>query len=85
VSATGDGEAIIRAVASHEVAALVRHRGLALADACERVLSERLAPLGGDAGLIAVDPAGNVAMGFNTALMHRGVARSGSEPQTALW
>jgi beta-aspartyl-peptidase (threonine type) len=85
VSATGDGEAIIRAVASHEVAALVRHRELALADACGQVLRQRIAPLGGEAGLIAVDPAGNVAMPFNTTLMHRGVVRGGGPPETALY
>ena len=76
VSATGDGEALIRTVASHEVAALIRHRGMALAEACETVLRERIAALGADAGMIALDSQGKVAMPFNTRVMHRGVRRA---------
>jgi L-asparaginase / beta-aspartyl-peptidase len=73
ISATGSGEAIIRAVAAHEVAARMRHAGLSLSDACESVI----AGIDGDAGLIAVDRDGNVAMPFNTTVMHRGLRRGG--------
>lgn len=73
VSATGDGEEIVRAVAAHEVARLVAYRGLPLAEACETVLRERIAPLGGEAGLIAVGPGGDVAMPFTTGVMSRAV------------
>jgi beta-aspartyl-peptidase (threonine type) len=71
ISATGDGEAIIRAVAAHEVAALVRHAGLDLAEACERVLRERIEPLRHGAGMIALGPSGGPAMPFTTEAMHR--------------
>jgi isoaspartyl peptidase/L-asparaginase-like protein (Ntn-hydrolase superfamily) len=38
----------------------------------------------GDAGLIAVDADGNVAMPFNTRVMHRAVKIEGSEIRTAV-
>lgn len=84
VSATGDGEQIISAAAAHEVSALLRHTGVPLGDACEAVLREGLEPLGADAGLIAVDARGEVAMIFNTAMMHRGWRVAGDEPRTAV-
>jgi beta-aspartyl-peptidase (threonine type) len=85
VSATGDGELIIRAMLSSEVAALVRYVGLGLEEACQRALRERVLPLRGDAGMIAIDPSGNIAMPANTTVMHRGVVRNGSPPETAIY
>jgi beta-aspartyl-peptidase (threonine type) len=85
VSTTGDGELIVRATLSAEVAALIRHAGLALEEACERAIRERVLPLRGDAGLIALDPAGNVAMPANTTVMHRGVIRNGGPAETAVF
>jgi L-asparaginase / beta-aspartyl-peptidase len=85
VSATGSGEVIMRAVLAAEVAALVRHAGLPLEEACARAIRERVAPRRGDAGLIAVDRDGNVAMPANTTVMHRGVVRNGGEPSTAVF
>jgi L-asparaginase / beta-aspartyl-peptidase len=67
VSATGDGEQIVLAVATHELSALVRHAGLDLESACATVLSSVEG-----AGLIAIDADGNVATPFNTPAMHRG-------------
>ncbi|MEA2441685.1 MAG: L-asparaginase / beta-aspartyl-peptidase [Thermoleophilaceae bacterium] len=67
VSATGNGEALMRRCGAHEVSALVRHAGLGLAEACEAVLDGI-----DEVGLIAVDAAGNLAMPFDTTLMHRG-------------
>jgi beta-aspartyl-peptidase (threonine type) len=85
VSTTGDGELIVRTTLSAEVAALIRHAGLALEEACERAIRERVLPLRGDAGLIALDPAGNVAMPANTTVMHRGVIRNGGPAETAVF
>jgi beta-aspartyl-peptidase (threonine type) len=81
VSATGDGEGIVRAVAAHSVAALVEHAGLPLADACARVVGTVV----GDAGLIAVDADGNVALPFNTTVMHRAVKQGDGPVETAIW
>jgi beta-aspartyl-peptidase (threonine type) len=84
VSATGDGEHLIRALAAHEVAALVRHREMPVEQATETVLRDRVAPLGGEGGLIALDAAGNVAMPFTTAVMFRGCVVGGGTPRTAV-
>lgn len=70
VSASGHGEAIIRAVAAHEVASIVRHGGRPLPDAVRAALER----VGGPAGLIAVGPDGEPAIEFNTAVFHRAVA-----------
>ena len=80
VSATGNGEAMMRAVAAHEIASLVRHAGLPLAGAAERVMGE-LRPLG-DGGLIAVGRDGAPAMPFTTQALYRGWAL-GDEPARA--
>jgi beta-aspartyl-peptidase (threonine type) len=66
VSATGDGEAMIRLAAAHEVSALIRHAGLGLPAACARATADV-----DEVGLIAVDADGNFAMPFDTTLMHR--------------
>lgn len=76
VSTTGIGEYFMRAVAAYDVAARMRYRGETLALAARRALA-RVAALGGDGGLIALDHAGNVAMPFVSEGMYRGVARGG--------
>jgi beta-aspartyl-peptidase (threonine type) len=84
VSATGAGEAVIRAVAAHEVAALVRHSGMAVAEAAERVLRERLEPIGGKAGLIAIGRDGDPVMPFTTPATYRGARVGDAEPWLAI-
>lgn len=70
VSATGSGERLIEAAAAHEVAARVRLTSATLQEALDAVV----AGIAGDAGLIAVDAGGRVAMAFNTEAMPRAVA-----------
>jgi beta-aspartyl-peptidase (threonine type) len=74
VSATGNGEELIRRNGAHEISALVRHAGLPLADACSRAI-EGIE----EVGLIALDAQGNLAMPFDTTVMHRGW-RAGDGP-----
>jgi beta-aspartyl-peptidase (threonine type) len=83
VSATGDGEELIRAVAGHHVATLVRDSGVAVDVACDAVLRE-VKRLGGTAGLIAVDAEGTVALRFTTEAMARGFMRAGGDPFVAV-
>jgi isoaspartyl peptidase/L-asparaginase-like protein (Ntn-hydrolase superfamily) len=71
ISCTGTGEQFIRAVAAHEVAALVRHAGRPLPDAAATAID------GLDGGLIALGADGSSAMPFNTGLMFRGSAVDG--------
>ena len=70
VSCTGVGEAFIRTCAAHEVSTRLQ-LGETLAKACDHILN-RVAPLGGRGGVIAIDKLGNLAMPFQTTLMYRG-------------
>ena len=83
ISATGDGEELIRAVAAHRVATLVRDGGRSIDSACDAVLQD-VRRLGGTAGLIALDREGTVALRFTTEAMARGFMRAGGEPRVAV-
>lgn len=85
VSCTGMGEAFIRSMAAYDVSALMEYAGLTLAEACRRVVQEKLPPLGGRGGLIAVDARGNVVLPFNTEGMYRGFAHAEGEPVCAIY
>ncbi|PYK11714.1 MAG: hypothetical protein DME65_06630 [Verrucomicrobia bacterium] len=71
VSATGDGEYFIRATVGHDVSALMEYYGMSLNDAARAAL-DKVAKLGGEGGLIAIDHQGNVTLPFNTSGMYRG-------------
>jgi beta-aspartyl-peptidase (threonine type) len=64
------------------VAALVRHLGMPLPEAARAVLDRRVRPLGGHGGLIAMSPAGEVAMPFTTGIMYRGWLTGIGPPMT---
>lgn len=71
ISCTGWGEFFIRNVAAYQVAALMEFKGMSVKDAANEVI-KKIADMGGDGGLIALDKNGNVTMPFNTAGMYRG-------------
>ncbi|MDO8412000.1 MAG: isoaspartyl peptidase/L-asparaginase [Phenylobacterium sp.] len=71
VSATGTGEYFIRLTVAREVCALVEHRGLSLQAAADEVIQQKLTALGGDGGVIAVAPDGQMAWSYNTSGMYR--------------
>ena len=73
VSATGLGEAFIRAVGAHQLAMRITLGGETLQPALDAVLAD-VAALGGSGGLIAVAPSGEAAWGFTTPGMYRGLA-----------
>ncbi|HEU5482322.1 MAG TPA: isoaspartyl peptidase/L-asparaginase [Sphingomicrobium sp.] len=75
VSATGSGEHFIRAAAASQLADRVRLCGEPLLEALEAVLAD-VKSLGGAGGLIAVDAGGEMAWGFTTPGMYRGMADS---------
>ncbi len=77
VSATGTGEYFIRNVVAADICHRVRYLGLPLAEAATQVVMGELVTQGGDGGVIALDPKGNVATPFNTAGMLTGVVRPG--------
>src|SRR5579884_1719894 len=76
VSATGVGEAFLRAGFAHEVDARSRLGGADLETACREALAAVTAA-GGDGGCIAVAGSGPPVLPFTTALMHRGWAEVG--------
>ena len=84
VSATGHGEAFIRAVFAHEVDAAVRLGALSLRAACEHALA-RVAALGGAGGCIALAARGEPVAVFNTPGMVRGWIVPGRTPLVALY
>ena len=83
VSVTGSGETIVRASVAHNIDALLRYSGLDVGQACRRSV-DRVVALGGEAGCIAVDRRGRVAMPFSTPIMARGVMRTGSEIELSI-
>jgi len=76
VSATGHGEFFIRAAVAHEIASLIRYRGLDVVKAADEVVMQQLVRLGGSGGVIAVGRDGRIAMPFNSEGMLRGAMDS---------
>ncbi|MGF1557176.1 isoaspartyl peptidase/L-asparaginase family protein [Paucihalobacter sp.] len=76
VSSTGWGEYFIRAMVAHDISALMEYKGLSLQEAARIVIQEKVANLGGDGGIVAVDKDGNITMEFNTAGMYRASIKS---------
>ena len=85
ISCTGNGEYFIRAVAAYDVACLLEYKGLTLEEACRMVVQDKLAPVGGEGGLIAVDAAGNLTLPFNSEGMYRASRTAGGEAQVAIY
>jgi beta-aspartyl-peptidase (threonine type) len=85
ISCTGDGEVIMRGALAHEVYALVKYKGLPLAEACQAAIALRDDELKGDKGMIAIDKDGNIALEFNSNLMRRAYRVGEEEPVVAMW
>ena len=71
VSATGHGEYFIRATVARDICARVQYTGMDLAKSANQVINKELVEMGGNGGIIAIDPQGNIALTFNTAGMYR--------------
>lgn len=82
VSGTGVGEQFVRHSAAAQVAWFVKHSGLSLQAATDRVLQEVLTP--GDGGMIAIGASGPPVLRFTTESMPRGYADSAGTLQTYL-
>jgi L-asparaginase / beta-aspartyl-peptidase len=70
VSGTGLGEAFMRGVLAHDVAARMRYLKEPLEKAADAAIAN-LSSLQGDGGLVAIDRGGNIAMPFNSEGMYR--------------
>lgn len=85
LSATGYGEYFIRAGVAARVAGMMEYGNASLQEATSRMLHEEIAPLGGDGGLIAVDPAGRVVTPYNSEGMYRAWIEQGGIAYTAIF
>ncbi|WP_426058976.1 isoaspartyl peptidase/L-asparaginase family protein [Hymenobacter sp. B1770] len=85
ISCTGHGEYFIRAVAAYDVACLMEYKNLSLEEACRIVVHDKLAPDGGEGGLIGIDAAGNVTLPFNSEGMYRGSRSEGGGAMVAIY
>ncbi len=84
VSATGHGEYFIRAAVAHEIASLMRYRGMGVEEAASEVVMNQLVRLGGSGGVIAIARDGTIAMPFNSEGMLRGAMDSRGRLVTGL-
>lgn len=85
ISATGHGEFFIRYTVAHDISALIEYKGMGLEEAAHEVIFNKLLPVGGDGGVIAVDKNGNYTMTFNTSGMFRGYATSDGKQGLAIF
>ncbi|UYZ63880.1 isoaspartyl peptidase/L-asparaginase family protein [Hymenobacter weizhouensis] len=86
ISCTGHGEFFLRAVVAHDISCLMEYRGLSLEEACRIVVHDKLAPVGGEGGLVAVDAAGTVVLPFNSEGMYRAsITSAAPEPYVAIY
>ena len=85
VSGTGDGEYFIRAVLAYDICALVQYKHEPLEQAVNEVLHGKLTTAGGEGGVIAVDPAGNIVMDFNSVGMFRAARDAHGRREIAMY
>ncbi len=85
VSATGHGEYFIRTVVAHDICAQVQYLKIPLAKAVDNVLNGRMKALGGNGGVIAIDPHGEIVMEFNSEGMFRGMRTSQGQHEVAIY
>jgi beta-aspartyl-peptidase (threonine type) len=78
VSGTGHGEYFMRYLVAYDIAALMKYKGLSVAQAAEEVVLNKIKQAGGEAGIIALDREGNLAMPHNSEGLYRGcITRDG--------
>jgi beta-aspartyl-peptidase (threonine type) len=71
ISATGDGEFIIRGVVAHTISSLMEFKNYTIQQACDFVIHQRNKQLKGEMGVIGLDAKGNLGIAFNSERMHR--------------
>jgi beta-aspartyl-peptidase (threonine type) len=69
VSCTGEGEAFIRGVVSHDIAARMRYLGHALPEAVTTTIADELTAKNASGGLVSVDADGRVVVAHNSPTM----------------
>jgi L-asparaginase / beta-aspartyl-peptidase len=72
-------------VQAYDIAARLRYGGVSLEQAVDDAVARRLASLGADGGLIAVNQLGHIVMGYNTPLMFRASVRTGERAHAQIY
>ncbi len=85
VSCTGDGEYFIRTVAAYDIYSLLKYKGMAVQEAADLVIHQKVKAIEGEGGLIALDCLGNVGFSYNSPNMHRGCIHSDGTLFTAVF
>lgn len=85
VSGTGVGEYFIRLTVAREICALVQYEHMPVQKAVDQVIHQDLAALGGEGGVIALTPDGQMAWSFNTAGMYRARLSQGSKLMVSIY
>ena len=85
VSATGTGEYFIRLSVASRICALVEFQGVSLQEASDQVIQDELTAMGGDGGIVALTPAGEIAWSFNTPGMYRARQIAGGDPVVGIY
>ena len=80
ISSTGIGEFWIRYTVAHDICARVEYTHASIQAAADAVVHGELKPVGGEGGVIGLDPQGNVMMSFNTTGMGRGYVGADGKP-----
>jgi beta-aspartyl-peptidase (threonine type) len=84
VSATGHGEYFIRAAVAHDICARMSYGKQLLGEAVEQTLAQ-VKTLGGNGGVIAIAPGGELAMAFNSEGMFRAARTSSGRREVAIY
>jgi beta-aspartyl-peptidase (threonine type) len=84
VSATGHGEYFIRTVVAHDICAQMQYARLSLAESVRNTL-RRMQALGGNGGVIAIAPDGELVLDFNSDGMFRGARSSSGRREIAIY
>ena len=74
-----------RTVVAHDIRARVAYGGATLQEAADAVVMQRLATMGGEGGIIAVDANGQIVMSFNSEGMFRGARASDGKREVSIY
>ncbi|MFD1186729.1 isoaspartyl peptidase/L-asparaginase family protein [Pontibacter rugosus] len=85
VSCTGHGEYFMRAVVAYDISCLIEYKGLTLQQACDEVVMKKLVKFGGEGGLVALAPNGDIAMPFNSEGMYRAMKKGSQTTYVAIY
>lgn len=86
VSCTGAGEYFIRWTVAHDIAALVKYKGMSVEQAGNEVIHRKLEAVpGAEGGAIVLDGKGNFALPFNSEGMYRGWIGADGVPHVLIY